>query len=386
MDIKTKPGFGDLEQATFHNNVHFTDGPQTTAEAPTAVYAIAQDRLELSPGQGDSGRGPHVTDGRVSVAARNIYMTLSSQKMKADTLVRGVMTPQSARPVATPAPSAPAPQTGRGAGGRSGRSTARGQPPQGTPGAAASPPAAKTSAGDAVKVPSLLKQNEPVNVRSNRLDYDGASSLATYEGNATLWQEETTIKADKIILEDKTGNLRATTNVVSRMVLTEAEDKAAAKTTPPQSAAPKPASGNAPEPTTTVADELLYEDDQHRATYTGHAHMSGPSGDVIGDKIELFLAAQGAQLERAEADGNVVSRQDNRRAYGRHLTYLAKDALYTMTGSPVKLYEQTPTNCRITEGTTVIFDRGLNTSSASGNSRAGQRTRTEAVCPAEGSF
>jgi len=237
-----------------------------------------------------------------------------------------------------------------------------------------------------VKVPSLLKQNEPVNVRSNRLDYDGASSLATHEGNATLWQDETTIKADKIILEDKTGNLRATTNVVSRMILTEPDDKASAKPGAVKPAAPKPAAAKPPEPTTTVADELFYEDEKHRATYTGHAHMSGPSGDVIGDKIELFLAAQGAQLERAEADGNVVSRQDNRRAYGRHLTYLAKDALYTMTGSPVKLYEQTPTNCRITEGTTVIFDRGLNTSSASGNSRAGQRTRTEAVCPAEGSF
>jgi lipopolysaccharide export system protein LptA len=384
MDVRTKPGFGDLEQADFHNNVHFTDGPQTTAEAPMAVYAIAHDRLELNPGQGDAGRGPHVTDGRISVAARNIQMTLSTQKMKADTLVRSVMAPQSGQPAAKPtSPAAPAPPRGRGAGGRS---TARGMPS-----AAAIQPAAKTNDTDAVKVPSLLKQNEPVNVRSNRLDYDGASSLATYEGNATLWQDETTIKADKIILEDKTGNLRASTTVVSRMILTEPEEKPSAKTGAPRPGAPKPgaaksAAAKAPEPTTTVADELLYEDEKHRATYTGHAHMSGPSGDVTGDRIELFLAEQGGQLERAEADGNVVSRQENRRAYGRHLTYLAKDALYTMTGSPVKLYEQTPTNCRITEGTTVIFDRGLNTSTASGNSTAGQRTRTEAVCPSEGSF
>ena len=33
-----------------------------------------------------------------------------------------------------------------------------------------------------------------------------------------------------------------------------------------------------------------------------------------------------------------------------------------MTGAPAKFYEQTPTNCRITEGTTLIFDRTLNTS------------------------
>jgi lipopolysaccharide export system protein LptA len=114
--------------------------------------------------------------------------------------------------------------------------------------------------------------------------------------------------------------------------------------------------------------------------------MSGPDGDVTADKIELFLAEQGGQLERAEADGNVVSRQETRRAYGKHLTYSAKDALYTMTGSPAKIYEQTPTNCRITEGTTLVFDRSLNTSTASGNSTAGQRTRSEPVCPPEGSY
>jgi lipopolysaccharide export system protein LptA len=176
------------------------------------------------------------------------------------------------------------------------------------------------------------------------------------------------------------------------MALTQPDDKAPATkagtgTPGPKPAAPKPATPKpAVEPTTTVADELLYEDAKHKATYTGHAHMSGPNGDVTGDRIELFLAEQGGQLERAEADGNVVSRQENRRAYGRHLTYIAKDDLYTMTGSPVKIYEQTPTNCRITEGTTLMFDRGLNTTTASGNSTAGQRTRSEPVCPSEGSF
>jgi lipopolysaccharide export system protein LptA len=355
LDARTKPGFGDLETATFHNNVHFTDGTKTTADAPTAVYSIAQDRLELSPGQGDTGRGPHVSDGRISVEARNIQTGLTNQKMKADTRVRTVMTPQSGRQAA-PKP------------------------------AAAGAPA---KAEEAVKVPSMLKQDEPVNVSSNRLDYDGASSLAIYEGKAILWQKDTTIKGDKIVLDDKTGNLRATTNVSSTMILSEPDDKAtpgrpAGKPAPAPkagAAAPKPP----PRPTNTVADELLYDDARHRATYTGHAHMSGPDGDVMGDKIELFMAEQGGELERAEADGNVVSRQESRRAYGRHLTYSAKDALYTMTGSPVKLYDQTPTNCRITEGTTLIFDRALNTSTATGNNTAGQRTRTEPVCPPEGS-
>jgi lipopolysaccharide export system protein LptA len=299
MDLKTKPGFGDIEQASFHTNVHFTDGTKTTADAPTAVYVIGDDRLDLSPGQGDTGKGPHVSDGRISVEARTISMMLATQVLKADTRVRSVMV--------------------------------------------GSKPGTKTDA--AVKMPSMLKEGQPVNVTSNRLDYDGANAVAIYDGNARLWQEETAIRADKITLEDKTGNLRGIGSVVTSMVLTEAKDSAAVK-----SAAPAQA-------TNTTADELLYEDQRHRATYTGKAHMSGPNGDVTAAKIELFLAEQGGQLERAEADGNVVSRQELRRAYGQHLTYNAKDGTYTMTGSPVKVYDDTPGDCRMTEGAVATFQR-----------------------------
>ncbi|HYT67832.1 MAG TPA: LptA/OstA family protein [Vicinamibacterales bacterium] len=296
MDLKTKPGFGDIEQASFHTNVHFTDGTQTTADSPTAIYQIAQDRLDLSPEAGDTGRGPHVSDGRISVEARTIQMTLGTQAMKADTNVRSVMLAQSKK------------QDG------------------------------------VVKVPSIMKQDQPVNVKSNRLNYDGANSLATYEGNSRLWQEDTVIQADKIVLEDKTGNLHATTKVFTSMVLTEAQDKNE-----------KPAKPVQTEPTNTTADELLYEDAKHRATYTGNTHMSGPDGDVTSDKLELYLAEQGGQLQRAEADGNVVSRQELRRAYGRHLTYVAKDEEYKMVGSPVKVYDDTPGNCRVTEGAVATF-------------------------------
>jgi hypothetical protein len=94
LDIRTKPGFGDLERADFNGNVHFTDGPETEADAPTAIYAIAQDRLDLMPTQGVAGKGPRVADGRVSIDAVNIQMLLSAQKMKASTNVRSVMVQQ----------------------------------------------------------------------------------------------------------------------------------------------------------------------------------------------------------------------------------------------------------------------------------------------------
>ena len=305
--VATAPGFGDIQQATFHNNVHFTDGAQTAADAPMAVYAIAQDRLDLTPGDGNTGPFPHVSDGRVRVEARTIEMTLGSRRIKADTNVRTVMISQS-----KPKPGA-----------------------------------------SAVKMPAMLAQDQPVNVKSNRLDYDSANSVAIYEGNALLWQDpDTEIRADKLVLEDKTGNLRATTKVVTTMMLTLPADPAADE---------KDGKKTADDPTNITADEMLYEDAKKQASYIGTAHMSGPGGDVTADRIELFLSGKpgekGGQLERAEADGNVVSRQQARRAYGRHLTYLAKTDEYTMTGAPVKIYEDVPPDCKLSEGATATFKR-----------------------------
>jgi LPS export ABC transporter protein LptC len=345
LDIKTKPGFGDLEQADFHSNVHFTDGTRTTADAPMAVYSIGKDRLDLSPGSGDTGPEPHVSDGRISVNARGIQMTLGTQAMKADTRVRSVMIPQSGKTAATPAVPAPKGTAGTAAGSAPAPS---GQPP------------AKSDSGEVVKLPSMLKQDQPVTVSSNRLDYDGAKSVATYEGNARLWQDDTVIQADKIVLEDNTGNLHATTKVVTVMTLTTPDDK---ESKDPKKDAKKPDV----EPTHTTADELLYEDGKHRATYTGNTHMSGPSGDLTADRLELYLAEQGGQLERAEADGNVVSRQEARRAYGKHLTYIAKDDIYTMTGSPVKLYDDAAPTCKVSEGAIARFHRTGNTMDVSGS-------------------
>src|SRR5262249_4625978 len=329
LEIQTKPGFGDLERADFHTNVHFTDGPETTADAPTAVYDIAQDRLDLSPGQGDTGKGPHAFDGRISVEAKNIQMGLSSQKMKADTMVRSVMIQQQGK-----------------------------------------------SKGDTVKVPSMLKQDRPVNVTSNRLDYDSASSLATYDGNSKLWQDGDdggTILADKIVVDDNTGNLHATTNVVTTMVITKAE----------QPAKPKPA--QKPEATITKATEMLYEDAKHRATYTGSVHMNGPDGDLTADKLDLYFAEDGGQLERAEADGNVVSKQEARRAIGKHLSYEAKTDTSTMTGTPAMGYDDTPPNCKLTKAPAVTFKQDANTGSATGNGTFGQKSEAVACGSGPGS-
>jgi lipopolysaccharide export system protein LptA len=147
----------------------------------------------------------------------------------------------------------------------------------------------------------------------------------------------------------------------------------------------KPKPSQKPEQTVTKAPEMLYEDAKHRATYTGGVHMSGPDGDVTSEKLDLFFAEQGGDLEHAEADGNVVSKQEARRAFGKHLTYDGKADTYTMTGAPAMVYDDTPPNCKLTKAPAVTFRRESNTGSATGNGTFGQKSEAVACGSGPGS-
>ena len=75
----------------------------------------------------------------------------------------------------------------------------------------------------------MLKDDEPVNVTSNRLEYDGAAGVATYTGDAKLFQARTRVQGDTIIVDDRTANLTARGHVSSVMFFEETD--AATKTT-----------------------------------------------------------------------------------------------------------------------------------------------------------
>lgn len=220
------------------------------------------------------------------------------------------------------------------------------------------------------KVPSLLKNDQPVTVTSNRLEYDGAAKHAVYTGNARLWQGETKINGGTIIVDDNTGNLEARDNVHTDMMLDDVDPKT-----------------NTKKPIRSIADAdvFLYDDAKRLATYTGHAHFVGPEGDVTAEKLEMFLLSGSNELERAEgygANGAVVVKETGRIATGARLTYTAKDQTYLMTGTPVKVVETTPPDCKESVGAVLTFVRDADTVDLRGP--GGIRTMSKQIaCPSE---
>jgi lipopolysaccharide transport protein LptA len=341
--VETKPGLGAVQQADFHGNVHFTDGPQVAADASRALYHVDRDVIELSSTQEPGPVSPRVSDGRVTVEARAIQMTLGTRKLTADTKIRSSMMPEQ-KPAPAIAPVAPIGARGKPA--PAGRA--------GTTAAAAKPQPAGRGNADATHVPGLLKQDQPVTVTSNRLTYDGDVGHAVYSGNARLWQGDTTVRGDTVTVDDKTGNLEAQGSAHTEMMLDDVD----------------PAGKRTATRTTGDGDAFVYDDAKRLATYTGKAHMIGAEGDLTGEKIELYMKPDSNELERVEgygANGNVIIKESGRTASGARLTYTVETETYLMTGTPVVAVETTPPDCRKSVGAVLTFQRAVGTVSTSGN-------------------
>jgi lipopolysaccharide export system protein LptA len=289
------------------------------AEAPEAHHDITRELIHLS----SSAVPARVVDERVSIDARAIVLTAGSKRLQAKGDVRSVLQPQ------------------------------------------------KADARDR-RTPALFERDKPVNVTAAQLDYDGDAGRATYTGNARLWQEERSVQGDTLVLDDKQGNLLAKGSARSRLILDEKN----------QPKDPKPA-GTPPGPPTTKktetiarGDTLTYDDAARKAVYEGHAHFSGPQGDVDGDRIELFLDQSGRALERSEAYTNIVARfEGGHRATGARLTYFAEGERYLMTGAPVRILEQRADGCSETIGASLTFVRSTDTIAVVGNE--GSRSQTK---------
>jgi LPS export ABC transporter protein LptC len=196
-------------------------------------------------------------------------------------------------------------------------------------------------AGASGRLPGLLQQAEPVNVSADTLDYEGGAGAALYEGNATLWQGATAIRADRIMLDRANADLVASGTARSTIVLDlgEAVGRAA---------------------------EIRYDDDARMIIYDTPAppstvvdaavtaQLSGPQGDIRARRIEVVLGQATSSAERLEAYANVSAHIGVRIATGDRLTYFAEDERYVMSGIatiPVTIVEE----CRETSGRTMTF-------------------------------
>jgi lipopolysaccharide transport protein LptA len=305
-----------ISNAVFGGAVKFEDQGLQAASGD-ARYDPAKGSLRLTGVE--AGAPPRVADDQVTIDALTIDVTLDPRVMKASGAVKTML--QARGP--------------------------KGSTPQGN------------------KLPGLMKQDQPANVNADALDYQGASGQAIYTGNATMWQGETAVRADSIAIDQSKGDFLASGNARSTIVLDTGNSIA-------------------------HAAEIRYADAAHTITYgslknaagvvAAQAQLSGPQGDLRGDRIEVLLAPQGGHVNRLEAYTSVSLKLDTRNASGERLTYFADEERYVMSGAGTKSVKVIE-NCRETTGRTLTFFKSTDRIIVDGNEE--QRTQTRnGVSPA----
>jgi LPS export ABC transporter protein LptC len=391
---KLQSGLGTIDRATFTDGVTVKDGARN-AKGATMIYDVAQGTIALA-GVPDAPGAVQVTDERINLEAKAIEWRLDGTNMVADTGVKSVL---------KPAP----------------------------PGAGA----------QAVKRPSMLTADQPINVTAAKMTYNQATGHAEYTGDAQLWQGATSIRAKTIVLDEANGNLTATESVRSVMRIetrhetappapTSARDGSPTPAAPvdkpavsvrdgsPTPAAPvgkpavsvrdggatpaTPASAQAGGPASTAtagkpanpkvatdsiatANELVYEDAERRAKYTGAVRMVGYQGQLRGERMELYFDESGHGLARLEAYDsvkfNLKARPGGgpRWGDGARLTYFADDERYVLVGPKATVVEQiAPQQCRETNGRTLTFFNATNSVVVDSDNNSRTMSQTGTTC------
>jgi LPS export ABC transporter protein LptC len=314
LDVGLKAGVSAFDHASFSGGASFAD-QRITGSAASVRYDVDKGTLELSGSEPGSPR-PHVFNDQITVDASKVNVALAGPAMLAWGEVKSVL-----------------------------------QPP-------------KKSANSGTKLPSMLKQDQAVTITGESLDYDGVASRAVYDGSAQLWQGDTSIKADSIGIDDKSGDLTADGSVVTTTSVEQTDkDKKKERVR-----------------STATADSFKYEDARRLAAYRGGVHFTGGQGDLTAQSIDLYLKSSGDEVDRAEASdpkGGLVLREQGRKTVGSRMTYTSADDRYDVGGTPVSITDQCG---RVTSGRTLTFRKATDTIEVDGNQRVRTQTKNGEKC------
>lgn len=294
-----KGDLAQVESAVFTQNFRVKDG-EVTATSHEGTYDSVKETLRLRSLPGVAAARPKAVNGEMEVDANEIDADLKTDGFNARGRVQSFLTP-------------------------------------------ASKTKTKTSGG-------LFETGKRISGVSENLKYSRDAGTAVYEGAVFLVQEDSTLRADRVDIDDVKGDLVAKGNVSSKLTLQPEKPGAAA-----------------PKPTVISSAQLVYSDSARTAVYTGGALLETSTGERLrGEQATLTLAPAERKLKTVEVvaapGGEVrVALVEGRQAVGVRLIYDAAKDAYEVHGKLaafiVPATEGGPNDCSVGNGTVLEFNR-----------------------------
>jgi lipopolysaccharide export system protein LptA len=193
---------------------------------------------------------------------------------------------------------------------------------------------------------ALLASSDPIHVTSRSMVTHQDPGIATYTGNARLWQNANVIEAPSIQFDREKRSVVAKGSAGQQVSTALVQQDKAGKQTP----------------VNIRSNVLTYTDNERKAHFEGAVTAKSADADMTADQIDVFLKAsdpqkkstppqnsvttsrtqtpgQPSQIDKIVANGNIVVVQPNRRAQGTRLVYTADDDKFVLTGHSPSIFD-----------------------------------------------
>jgi lipopolysaccharide export system protein LptA len=258
----------------------------------------------------------------------------------------------------------------------------------------------KTTYSDLKAQPNgaLLASADPIHITANSMTAHNSPVMATYTGNARLWQNANLVEAPSIQFQKDeraiVAESKSSQKVSTVLVGTDKSGKAT--------------------PVAISSNYLSYHDSERRASFAGGVTIRGSDLTITANQMDVFLAPYSkpalegresspvlsrptgethvapqsrqqptqslptspSQLEKIIATGSVLITETNRRATGDQLTYTAADDKFVLTGGPPSIFDAE--HGKITGVSLTLFRRDDRVV-VEGDSRSPAVTQTKVV-------
>ena len=187
---------------------------------------------------------------------------------------------------------------------------------------------------------ALLASSDPIHVTAISMVSHRDPGVATYTGNARLWQNTSVVQAPIIQFDRDTRNVVAegTPDYRVSTLFIQADNK------------------DNQTPVHIISDHLTYSDPERTAHFTGKVVAKSADATLNSDESQVYLLPQsggqpgsadkrteqragGNKIDKIVADGHVVVVQPSRRAQGTHLVHTASDDRFVLTGGPPSIFD-----------------------------------------------
>lgn len=182
----------------------------------------------------------------------------------------------------------------------------------------------------------------PVFVTADAAEFDHLAETALYTGNARAWQENNYVRADKLFIKQKEGELYGEGTVQSLLYDAKRKENGRETIVPVYAAAQK----------------LSYSKAKNMLRYETNVDIRQGADRIVAGAANVFLDDKN-EVSQTVAETNVVITQPNRKASGDFAQYNVADDTIVLRGSPARVEDSETGSAQGAQMTVSLRDKRI---------------------------